>query len=117
MKALTLKQPLANMIVQGKKTIETRMWRTNHRGWLLITSSKKPDIKPAGHVLAVVYLGDCRPMVKEDEKKACYKFRENAHAWIFHTIYKLKNPFPVRGYTGFFNVDYEPKVDELKQVF
>ena len=56
-------------------------------------------------------------MKKEDEKKACYKFRENSYAWIFHAIYKLKNPFPIRGNLGLFNVDYEPKVDELKQVF
>jgi len=117
MKALTLQQPWANMIVEGKKTIETRLWRTNHRGWLLITSSKKPDMEPAGYALAVVFLGDCRPMKKEDEIKACFKFRENAHAWMFHTIYKLKNPFPIRGFPGLFNVDYEPKVNEVKRVF
>lgn len=117
MKALTLQQPLANMVAQGKKTIETRLWRTNHRGWLLITSSKKPDIKPAGYALAIVYLGDCRPMKKEDEIKACFKFRENAHAWIFHAIYKLKIPFPIRGSLGLFNIDYDWKASELKQVF
>lgn len=117
MKALTLQQPWANLVAQGKKTIETRVWRTNHRGWLLITSSKKPNIKPAGYVLAVVYLGDCHPMKKEDEIKACCKVYDNAHAWLFHTIYKLKNPFPIKGCLGLFNVDYEPKINELKQVF
>lgn len=43
MKALSIKQPWAEMILQGLKTIEVRCWKTEFRGDLLICSSAKPD--------------------------------------------------------------------------
>ena len=43
MKALSLKQPWAELILQGKKKIEIRKWNTNFRGEFLIHSSKIPD--------------------------------------------------------------------------
>ena len=56
MKALSVKQPWANMIASGEKTIETRTWMTSYRGQVLIVSSKQPRIKPAGCAVAVVTL-------------------------------------------------------------
>lgn len=47
MKALSVKQPWANMIASGEKTIETRTWMTGYRGQVLIVSSKQPRIEPA----------------------------------------------------------------------
>jgi hypothetical protein len=49
--ALSIKQPWANMIISGEKTIETRTWSTDFRGDLLIVSSKTPAIAPAGYAL------------------------------------------------------------------
>ncbi|MCK4647411.1 ASCH domain-containing protein [Candidatus Pacearchaeota archaeon] len=43
MKALSLKQPWAELILQGKKKIEIRKWNTKFRGKFLIHSSKIPD--------------------------------------------------------------------------
>ena len=43
MKALSLKQPYAELIVSGKKTIETRTWNTKFRGTFLIHASSKPN--------------------------------------------------------------------------
>ena len=45
MKALTLKQPWAELILQKKKKIELRKWNTNFRGEFFIHSSKIPDAK------------------------------------------------------------------------
>lgn len=45
MKALSLKQPWAELILQGKKKIEIRKWNTHFRGTFLIHSSKVPDAK------------------------------------------------------------------------
>ena len=45
MKALSLKQPWAVLILQGKKKIEIRKWNTKFRGEFLIHSSKIPDKK------------------------------------------------------------------------
>jgi len=38
MKALSIRQPFASLILAGKKTIETRNWATKYRGPLLICS-------------------------------------------------------------------------------
>lgn len=43
MKALSLKQPFAELILQGRKTIEIRKWNTHFRGEFLIHASKTPD--------------------------------------------------------------------------
>jgi hypothetical protein len=40
MKALSLLQPWASLVVLGAKKIETRSWTTRHRGDLLIHASK-----------------------------------------------------------------------------
>jgi len=109
MKALSIKQPWANMIASGEKTIETRTWSTEYRGPLLIVSSKNPPIQPAGHALAVAKLIDCRPMTKEDEEEACCELYSNACSWVLTNIKKIK-PFPVKGQLGIFEVDYDPNI-------
>ena len=43
MKALSLKQPYAELILQRKKKIELRKWNTKFRGEFLIHASKIPD--------------------------------------------------------------------------
>ena len=45
MKTLSLKQPYAELILQGKKKIELRKWNTHFRGKFLIHASKIPDEK------------------------------------------------------------------------
>ncbi len=43
MKCLSLKQPYAELLVSGKKTIELRNWNTYFRGKFLIHASKNID--------------------------------------------------------------------------
>ena len=43
MKALSIKQPWAWLIVRGIKNIENRKWSTKYRGILLVHASKKWD--------------------------------------------------------------------------
>ncbi|MEK6923012.1 MAG: ASCH domain-containing protein, partial [Nanoarchaeota archaeon] len=45
MKALSLKQPFAELILQGKKKIELRKWNTHFMGEFLIHASKISDKK------------------------------------------------------------------------
>jgi len=40
MKALSIRQPWAWLILHGGKNIENREWATNFRGWFLIHASK-----------------------------------------------------------------------------
>lgn len=105
MKALSIKQPWANMIASGEKTIETRTWCTDYRGPLLIVSSKTPKIEPAGYALAIGNLIDCRPMTKDDEEEACCRIYPDAHAWVLTNVRRIK-PFPVRGMLGLYDVDF-----------
>ncbi|MBA7696921.1 hypothetical protein ES703_105575 [subsurface metagenome] len=43
MKALSLKQPFAELTISGKKKIELRKWDIKFRGEFLIHASKRPD--------------------------------------------------------------------------
>jgi len=53
MKALSLRQPWATMIVTGMKAIENRKWKSNYRGSLLIHASKTWDFEGAKYILSV----------------------------------------------------------------
>lgn len=43
MKALTIWEPWASLIVDGIKDVENRSWKTNHRGVILIHAGKSVD--------------------------------------------------------------------------
>jgi len=45
MKVLSMKQPFAELVLQGRKKIELRKWNTNLRGEFLIHASKIPNEK------------------------------------------------------------------------
>lgn len=47
MKALTLTQPWATLVMAGVKRIETRSWQTSHRGRIAIHAAKAMDIEAA----------------------------------------------------------------------
>lgn len=104
MKALAVKQPWANMLASGEKTIETRSWATEWRGDVLIVSSRTPNVPPAGYALAVAELVDCHRMTEKDEIEACCEVYPNAVAWIFRNIRRIK-PFPVKGALRLFEVN------------
>ena len=107
MKALSVKQPWANMIARGEKTIELRSWATRHQGNLIICSSALPDIPPAGAAVAIVNIVECRKAVQADEEKACCVVRIGRdYAWIFENVRRLR-PWPVKGAQGLFNLPYE----------
>lgn len=41
MRALTMWQPWASLLVRGVKRVETRGWDTRHRGWLLVHAAQR----------------------------------------------------------------------------
>lgn len=101
-RALSVQQPWANLIASGEKTIETRTWSTNHRGPLLIVSSRRPAIAPAGCAVAVCDLVDCRPMTEADEPAACCEIYPGAVAWVLADVRPLARPYPLRGSLGLY---------------
>jgi hypothetical protein len=104
-KAISLKQPWANLVAAGKKTIETRKWSTKYRGDLIICSSQKPEIEPCGKALCIVELYDVGLMTKKDEKKACIKVYPKAHAWYLRNLRPIDPPIPVKGSLGIFDLE------------
>jgi ASCH domain len=43
MKALSVRQPWAWLIIAGHKDVENRSWTTTYRGPLLIHAARRPD--------------------------------------------------------------------------
>jgi hypothetical protein len=115
MKALSVRQPWANLIASGAKTIETRTWPTSYRGPLLIVSSKTPKVEPAGCAVAIADLVDCRPMTTADEPAAQCEWYERAYAWVLDDIRPVK-PVPVRGALGIYEAPNGPYELVIKQL-
>ena len=105
MKALSLKQPWANLVAEGKKTIETRKWSTKYRGDLVICSSRKPEIERYGCAICIVELYDVGPMKKEHEKAACIEVYKGAHSWFLRNLRKIDPVFPIHGQLGIYDLE------------
>lgn len=111
-KALTVKQPWADKIASGAKTIEVRSRRTYYRGRLLITSSQKPKKGKTGVAICTVELYDCKP-VSELSRAEMYatgipEYRwekmKGKYGWFLRNPRRVKN-IPVKGQLGIFNVE------------
>lgn len=104
MKALSVKQPWAELIARGEKTIEIRRWTCKHRGPLLIVASKRPNAWDTGCAIAVVDLVDIRPMTRADEGAALGERWFVDKAWILENPRRAK-PTPIKGRLGVYDVD------------
>jgi len=90
MKALTIRQPWANLIATGQKRIELRTWSTDYRGELLIIAGKQawvgetsyPIGGPFGATVCIVTLADVRDVVPRDELGACVSVQGFRFAWV-----------------------------------
>jgi len=120
MKALSVVQPYPSWIAAGIKTIETRTWKTDFRGRILICASMTKQIIPSpfwqavlqGHefpkgvALCTAEILDCRPMTTLDQALACCEYYEGAFSWVLGNVRRV-NQFHVKGALGLFNVDWE----------
>lgn len=104
MKVLTIKEPWASLILKGKKTIETRVWKTKYRGVVLLHASQSPKSEISGKIFAVANIENCLPMVKDDEKFACCDVYPRAYSWFLGGVRptELKE---VKGKLGLWNFD------------
>jgi len=131
MKAITLYQPFAGLIALGLKKNETRGWKTNYRGPLLIHAAKRPmfDFQwmhvngiltlhksrfkiqslPLGALVCKANLIDCQQIGDDncpDEYSLEYQFGNYDHGrymWMLDGIEPI-NPIPYKGQQRFFNV-------------
>ena len=119
MKALSLKQPWAELILQGKKTIETRKWNTNFRGSFYIHASKNIDkdmiaeLKSfnitRGALIGKANLTEVKEYKsekdfhKDDKKHLAKNLKFRKYGFILSDITRIK-PIPYKGQLNFFNV-------------
>lgn len=102
MRALSVKQPWAELIARGEKTIELRTWRTNYRGPLAIVASclrspAHPHIDGArGAIVAVTELVDVRLTVSADSQRAHCKASPEEFAWVLRATKRI-DPIPYKG--------------------
>jgi hypothetical protein len=120
MKALSLKQPFAELILQGKKRIELRKWNTNFRGEFLIHSSKIPDKEamqkmgfkelPCGFILGKVKLIDVKHYENEEEHAKDKDKHLASNSWgnygfILENPIRFDKPIACNGSLNFWNFD------------
>jgi hypothetical protein len=119
MKVLSLKQPWAELVVSGRKSIELRKWNTNFRGEFLVHSSKVADDKnmkrfgfdtlPCGFIVGKAKLVDVKKylddgeLLKDKDKHLATK-EWGGYGFILKDIERI-NPTPAKGQLNFW--EYE----------
>jgi len=123
MKALSLKQPWAELVVSGRKTIELRNWETKFRGEFLIHASKSPNKKamerfcfkelPLGCIVGKATLVSVKHYKTIDEFNADAEkhfatpgwYDEKAKGFVLKNASRLE-PQPLKGQLNFFEVPW-----------
>jgi len=123
MKTLSLKQPFAELILQGKKKIELRKWNTKFRGEFLIHTSKIPDKKamakfgfdnlPLGYIVGKAKLADVKKYKtkKEHDKDKNLHLASNSwgnYGFILKDVKRIK-PILAKGKLNFWEFKKEVK--------
>ena len=123
MRTLSLKQPYAELVVSGKKTIELRKWNTKFRGDFLIHASKIPDKEamkkfgfginelPLGHIIGKARIIDVKKYkdsneFNKDKNMHLASAKFGKYGFILADIKKVKN-IPYKGKLGFWYIDLE----------
>ena len=125
MKALSFRQPWAELILQGRKTIDTRTWPTHFRGRLTIHASQVVEndiclaygLDPASlvrsalvgtvEVVEMVPLDDESWEALRDQHLKLGPFPGDLLGWRLADPQRLSAPVPMRGHLGLFNIPDE----------
>ena len=123
-KALSVKQPWAELIASGKKKLEVRSWTTEYRGPLLIVASRGAEItdcrdaiergwvEPANLITrgAAVCLVDVVGVLIETKptfrEQACARTRKGDYLWVLANPRRVPSR-PIRGQLMLYDVDWD----------
>lgn len=125
MKALTICQPYAGLICDGRKRIENRKWYTRYRGELIIHAGKSkdwldtwspefdgpwPKPMPLGAIVGRAQLVACynddlirKPNTTLPANHSwvlSHKHAEGPFLWVLEDVQRLKEPIPWNGAQG-----------------
>ncbi len=123
-KCLSLKQPYAELLVSGKKTIEVRKWNTKFRGQFFVHASKNINeeackrlkidqaklvtgaIVGEANLYNVISYRTKNSFLKDINKHfASSNYDNPKYGFMVNQAKRLVTPIPIRGKLGFFNVD------------
>ena len=125
MKAISIRQPWAELILQGRRTIEPRTWQTNYRGRIAIHASQTVreeacvayGLDPArvvrGALVGTVELAGILPLDERgwealrDQHLSLRDFPGPMFGWRLEDPLRLPQPIPMRGRMSLFNVPDE----------
>lgn len=125
MKALTIKEPWATLIINEYKIYEFRSWKTNYRGKILIHAGKTNELEQAkkfenykleyscGEIIGEAELVDCIKVTEEFDKKLKLinpiVYGNSGHvqkyAWKLENIKRYDKKIKVQGKLGLWNYD------------
>lgn len=116
MKTITIYQPWAHLIATGRKRYENRVWKTAHRGPLLIHAGatrklvesrpdlmamvERPEYLAFGAIVAIVDLVDVVPLAAV----AGEPYAVGPWCWVLADATPLGEPMPWRGAQRLFEV-------------
>ena len=124
MKALTIKQPWASLIVNGYKEYEFRSWKINYRGKILIHAGMRLEKDSAerfkeynheytlGAIIGEAELVDCilvdKDFDEELRKMNPLVYASNhveSYAWKLTNVKKYDEPIFIKGKLGLWNYE------------
>ncbi len=125
MKALTIKEPWATLIIEGYKKYEFRSWKTKYRGKILIhagMSLERDNVDrfavynleySKGVIIGEADIVDCilvdQKLDDELKKINPLVYGRSGHiekyAWKLENVKKYEKPIPVKGKLGLWNYD------------
>lgn len=119
--ALSIRQPWAELILQGRKTIELRTWETDYRGPLWLHTGKAADLDldrsfgvpdpPRGAFLGRITLVDISPIDPprwerwRSQHLDSGRYHPGLFAWHLSSAERLRQPVPAPGRLNLFKVD------------
>ena len=106
MRALSIRQPWAELILRGHKTIEcrSRPTRIHGRVWIYASQTRAgaahrgaaripdADALPRGVIVGSVELVGCRPLRSSDSVAACVTIDFDGYAWLLANPQRLATP-------------------------
>jgi hypothetical protein len=121
-KALSLHQPWADLLVFGVKDVENRDWSTRHRGLLVIHAARTLDeaaMASVGHLVTRdpprgVFVGTVEVHDCVRDSPSAWAWPQNWH-WLVENAVLLSPPIPWRGMPGLFDVDDSVIVEALSR--
>lgn len=124
MKALSMKQPVPELILEKKKTIETRTWRSDFRGEFLIHASNNimqslidkfefdKEMLVKGAIVGKAEIKNMKVYNTLEEFNIDFSkhlvdipIKLPTYGYILENVKRLENPVPLKGKLNFFEVE------------